>query len=979
MARSIQSPGVELREIDLTIRPASLEGTSVFLAGFANQGPVDEVLQPTSISEWEQIYGAPTNSAEQYFYQTAKILFNTSPAKVVATRLPYGYGRGEGFLNTKYSALVYPVASYKSTAAQEINAQNGVLTVSIDDVSEGGEDNWINLKVLSGLSLCLSTPTTGYNIVFKIDEDPYLTDITSSDYITKVLALSTEQVNDPTDFVNALEEFIKADTDLKDNFVFLQSSTPSSVTIILENKEAGANFTTTQATRVASVNAEISATVITTIDAIQGANAVSIPVGDATVSADLSGGDVYFFGKPFRIELTQEQYSELSIENIDWNNRSSFSESSPVGQINFNNIGDAGLIILNKAQTTVNNNFEGYYLGIVDNNNNNPATSYNGIGSVNGVQSSTPEGQGQSEYLTVPSTRLNFPLSASRNGDGTSISEILENLSNYELGNSDFDDTISIGLFKLRKSIYTPDTVSLDFVLAESFVGSLDYHRQVADQTGGPANSFFLGEITNKSNNIKVLVNPWISNQYSDSWTGLDGKPTKKVRFCSDQLTLPFNTPGTVDTATSYVTRVGAASDRVKTITEQMGRTDSLFPVGVYSNTIAAEKTIGLLPQKLERALDLIENSDIFPINIAVEAGLGTIFVNAVQLTDSSGNVGNSGEVGPYLDSRPMPTLSAFYRTNAFLDDNTTDLNLGTIGQNIRSNYNAVANAFINMAEKRRKDFMVVLDPIRQIFVQGSNTKVISTKRLFSPNAGVGSNPYASGFTPTNFSQHIYWPLRHQFGAINSSYATTYANWSQVLDSQSNRQIWVPFSGFAAAAMANTDFNFNPWQAPAGFTRGILNGVNDLAIYPRQNQRDQLYKASLNPVTFFPGEGFVIFGQKTTLKKPSAFDRINVRRLFLHLEVITKNTLKYFVFEPNTLFTRTQVINTLTPVFDNARNNEGIYDYLIVCDERNNTPDVIDNNELKVDIYIKPVRTAEFILVTFYATRTSQNFQELVG
>jgi phage tail sheath protein FI len=135
----------------------------------------------------------------------------------------------------------------------------------------------------------------------------------------------------------------------------------------------------------------------------------------------------------------------------------------------------------------------------------------------------------------------------------------------------------------------------------------------------------------------------------------------------------------------------------------------------------------------------------------------------------------------------------------------------------------------------------------------------------------------------------------------------------------------------------------------------------------------------LNPVAFFPAEGFVIFGQKTLLKKPSAFDRINVRRLFLYLEVATRNTIKFFLFEPNTLFTRTQVINVLTPIFELAKNTQGVYDYLIICDERNNTPDVIDQNELVVDIYIKPVRAAEFILVNFYATRTGQDFQELVS
>ena len=129
---------------------------------------------------------------------------------------------------------------------------------------------------------------------------------------------------------------------------------------------------------------------------------------------------------------------------------------------------------------------------------------------------------------------------------------------------------------------------------------------------------------------------------------------------------------------------------------------------------------------------------------------------------------------------------------------------------------------------------------------------------------------------------------------------------------------------------------------------------------------------------FFSSEGFAVYGQKTLQTKPTAFDRINVRRLFLTLERAVQRTLKYFVFEPNTDFTRNRIKNVITPIFEYAKNTEGVYDYLIVADERNNTPDTIDNNELIVDIYLKPVRTAEFILVNFIATRTGQNFLELI-
>jgi phage tail sheath protein FI len=213
----------------------------------------------------------------------------------------------------------------------------------------------------------------------------------------------------------------------------------------------------------------------------------------------------------------------------------------------------------------------------------------------------------------------------------------------------------------------------------------------------------------------------------------------------------------------------------------------------------------------------------------------------------------------------------------------------------------------------------------------------------------------------------------------NSSYATTYGNWVKVNDQYSGINVWVPFSGFAVADMANVDSNFQPWYAPAGFTRGRVGNALAVAIAPKQKERDMLYKININPVAFFPNEGINIFGQKTLLRQPSAFDRINVRRLFLYLEKATKKTAKFFIFEPNTFFTRKRVVSTLSPIFDRAKNTEGLYEYLIVCDERNNTPDTIDQNELIVDIYIKPVRAAEFILVNFYATRTSTDFNELVG
>ena len=804
MARTIQSPGVELREVDLSLRPVVNTGTSVFITGFANQGPIDEILQPTSISEFEQIYGKPTNAAERYFYHTVKASLQSS-VQLLVSRLPYGQDRGEGFANWRYSALAYPAAAWSNT-----------------------------------------TNVTGSTV------------------------------------------------------------------------------------------------------------------------GELSAATTYFLGTPTHLELSLEQYQDLINNNINWTN-TPYGSSGTTGintALTWETLGKAAVVVVNRAQTTVNNKFEGYYVGLTDNNNVNPATLFDGVRSVEAIASSTTS---INNYVEVPGPRLNFALSANKFGDGSSISEVQENIGTFDISPRAFDDTLQLGLYKMRQSVFSPDVIALDYVLSEGYVGSLDYHRQVASTNGGPAISFFLGQQPVTSPNIRVIVNPFVSNRYTETWLNNDGVPSKKVRCLSNNLATPFSVPGNVDNNTTYTSRVGAASGVVASLLSLAGSTDSVFSLGVYTNTVAADKSIGALPSKLERVFELVENPDLYQINIVPEAGLGTIYVNAVEQSLVKGLTSTDS----FVDTLPLNSLSALYTTDSE--------KLSQEGQRIRSNYTAVANVLVNQAQNQRKDFLVILDALRNIFVQGDNAKVINSKKILSPNAGIEPDPTAPGYVTTNFSQHIYWPLRHQFSTIDTSYACSYANCAQVFDGASNRQVWVPFSGFAAAAMGNTDQNFQPWFAPAGFTRGVLIGVNDLGVYPKQKQRDQLYKIGLNPVAFFPVEGFVIYGQKTLLKKPSAFDRINVRRLFLNLEVATRDTVKFYVFEPNTLFTRTQVINTLTPIFENAKNTEGVYDYLLICDERNNTPDVIDNNELKVDIYLKPVRTAEFILVSFYATRTSQNFQELVA
>jgi len=213
----------------------------------------------------------------------------------------------------------------------------------------------------------------------------------------------------------------------------------------------------------------------------------------------------------------------------------------------------------------------------------------------------------------------------------------------------------------------------------------------------------------------------------------------------------------------------------------------------------------------------------------------------------------------------------------------------------------------------------------------------------------------------------------------NTSYASLYGNWLEVYDKWNAKYRWIPASGYIAGVFANTDDVSDPWFAPAGLNRAVLTNIRRLAWSPTLGERDILYKNGINPIVSFSGQGKVVWGQKTLLDKSSAFNRINVRRLFMILEKALSTALKYFLFEPNDEFTRLLIVNMIDPFLRDVKSRRGIYDYMVVCDERNNTPERIDRNELWVDCYIKPTRAAEFIVLNMIATKTGASFTELIA
>ena len=213
----------------------------------------------------------------------------------------------------------------------------------------------------------------------------------------------------------------------------------------------------------------------------------------------------------------------------------------------------------------------------------------------------------------------------------------------------------------------------------------------------------------------------------------------------------------------------------------------------------------------------------------------------------------------------------------------------------------------------------------------------------------------------------------------SSSYAFMDSGWKKQFDKYNNIYRWIPLNGDIAGLCARTDFERDPWFSPAGFNRGQVKNVVKLSWNPTKDERDILYKAGVNPVVNFKGEGTVLYGDKTLLAKPSAFDRINVRRLFIVLEKAIAKAAKYSLFEFNDEFTRAQFVALVEPYLRDIKGRRGIYDFRVVCDESNNTPEVVDRNEFVGDIYIKPARSINFIQLNFVAVRTGVAFSEVVG
>ena len=259
---------------------------------------------------------------------------------------------------------------------------------------------------------------------------------------------------------------------------------------------------------------------------------------------------------------------------------------------------------------------------------------------------------------------------------------------------------------------------------------------------------------------------------------------------------------------------------------------------------------------------------------------------------------------------------------------------------------NTVVNDLVSTAASVRKDCVVVASPSRSAVVTVGTTAAVTTCN--------------NGYT-------------------KSSYLIQDNNFLKVFDKYNDKFIKIPANSSTAGLMAATDLVAAPWFSPAGSRRGRYLGITDIVLSPTKSDRDTLYKAGINPIANIPGEGIMLFGDKTNESRPSAFDRINVRRLFLGIERAIAVAGRNVMFEFNDEFTRAEFVNIVEPFLREIKGRRGITDFRVVCDATNNTPAVVDRNEFVASIFIKPARSINYVTLNFVAVRTGVEFEEVVG
>lgn len=638
----------------------------------------------------------------------------------------------------------------------------------------------------------------------------------------------------------------------------------------------------------------------------------------------------YVFGKPTRVCLTEDEYDKIKCGQISWGDFTSDFGTNFDPAV----FGGAGLIVLDDGRSRTYDGKSGYYVTVTDNSDADPASPYDSITSIETSTDVSGNPITPNLWEELNPDCYDFDLQGDVTSNTPNLSETLYGMATADTNepweNNLYKSWINVTLWRLRED-YSNGFPKVIPNIIESHTGSVSDTATTVSE-GGVNVTASLSKIIDAKTNSRIctFINPKISQDvYFDSV----GNPIKNIRFLrnSTEVTDGLGTPP-----------VGFESGG-----------------GAYSVSKFTEKSdqstcdVGNIPLKLRNALCTVEDPDRVDIDLSVEAGLGTIWTTVNN--DPSNWITGSRE-----------DCSWCYDDCVYLDIKE-DLGRDSQTRNYKDTWREVFDQFATFTEVTRLcnggyHHLHIADTLRQILVNGCDCKVYdATKKCKTPNL---------------FAECIYYPSKHLTEGISGSIATKTtidAQWYQKNNIYTSGSTWVPSSPVVAQLMSSTPF---PWDSSAGFNRGIIGGVLDIAINPIKRDRDLLYQINHNMVYFDKTGGYIRLADKTLLMNDNIQLKHNsTRRALTWLQKELQTSLKPFLFEPNTIQNRVRFKQTIEGSLDLLRTNGAIFDYEVTL--KRNTLEAQQDGCLIADIYIKFSGQVEKIILNFNILRLDEPFQEV--
>lgn len=969
--RTIEAPGLQVNEIDRSQYNQTTEtglpnSPTCFIAGFADKGEDYAVHSIPTREEFEDKYGYPQNEAERYFYNgSLEVLKNGG--KLLVAKLPYDNNSKDMYSYVDYK--IDPTLHQIMTDYQIIGKWN-----TINDLSQVLDQTVMTIKILQGTG-DLSTDIFDTEVPVELDTLPKMRE-------------AVNKIVNSNEFSILKQQFSHLDSEknitLEEAFYTAGSLSSFYQVCILGNEDQNARE---------KLEKEFNA-IITEIEA----NGFSLELtrkGDPpeTFSVDaMTANDIDTFFNILRGVYAKEGHVTDAGDSIltlfqtymHWSAETLAGKkfADLLRNVNLHTITQTVSALRENIQYIVNQ-VNAMYPYVDLKLNDSEITSYCSI------VPDIDKNSGMARSGMIPTEKLDDYLTNNYTDIQNKIRIVDITRHQYEptpfnTVRSVIEDNSVYGK-KESYSIYTNECLGIVPVIVTP-ANALYFQCLLNDASGRDYNvvaNFNSTMTTNPNVHVELTKNAVLSNLYIDLKNSNTDSPTKEtlskmVADCFPQIERAnylhfdkehFKKIGVV-VLSSFIDNANNMKLNFKVLESFVGSLDKDTRSITDNSDIFIDHIVNSNSKYIRffsaANTRTVRESSILAINNQTATSLGFYKLDCEKKIDAQKSIMTPLKI----------VLDNMIDTRGWQVDLVLDAGLTNIGQYLEgtnATYSsllslndrpkrwwAIANIYDNFCKFTRKDCMFLLDSPRPFCLEGDQKIVRRTK-------------------PTNTILYNIVPKLKYMTGINSSYSAGYCNWFKVVDQFSGDVFWCPPSIKVASVYIYSDVYYHKWSAPAGMNRGKVTDVLDVAFSPTNSEAGRLYTQCWNYAVSYPHDGIIVEGQRTFQRKATALDRVNVRKLMLHLEKSVVNIAKFFLYEGHTSYLRERFVNAITPIFEDAVNGYGISDYIIKCDEDNNPTTAIDRNELHCSIAVKPVKAVEFIVLNFIVTNQTASVQEEVA